>query len=409
MAATSPRAPALRSAYDCVVVGFGFTAIPLADSLSQAGLTVLHLLPSPARQPGLWLHPRLVTASEHSPSCHGPSCHGAIRRRPLAGVHWLDPDGQVVASLRAAHGSLRAPESAELPGCPSIAWSPHRIDRVELAAAAAWQATEPGRIEFATAAGQHAVQFKLGLSVGAASAAGSRLAIGGIYRGVSRAAAGEQVAQLFATQQAGSTFWLMPLPDGLTSLGLIRMVPAGSCNQACLSQLLEEALVACPALTEQLHAAQLLGSLHHAQESVEATDSHNERWLDERWLTLAEYEQWIDPIFASGAWLAPRALPAVLAAAIVACHDQAVPSRTRQTQWRQAEQAARAQLSQWYARGQRLPLPPLEPTAQAWCQELLSAQPAATSEPPASPPFAWEARALFPPRRSLLSLGSILL
>jgi hypothetical protein len=400
MAATSPRAPALRAAYDCVVVGSGFTAVPLADSLNQAGLTVLHLFPSPAKQTCLWLHPRLT----------GFDRHGQLRRRSLAGVQWLDPDGQVVASLRGAGGSLRAPESAELPGCTQTAWSPHRIDRVELAAAAAWQATEPGRIEFATAAGEHAVQFKLGLSVGTTRAAGSRLAIGGIYRGVSRAAAGEQVAQLFATQQSDTTFWLSPLPDGLTSLGLIRTASPGSCNQACLSQLLEEALVACPALTEQLHAAQLLGSLHHAQESVDPTCSHDDHWLDERWLTVAEYEQWIDPIFASGAWLASRALPAVVAAAVVACHDQAVPSRTRQTQWRQAEQAAWTQLSHWYTRGQRLPLPPpLEPAAQAWCQELLSAQPAATSEPPASLPFAWEARALFPPRRSLLSLGSLLL
>jgi hypothetical protein len=399
MAATSPRAPSLRAAYDCVVVGSGFTATAAADSLSQAGLTVLHLLPSPSRQPGLWLHPRLITASEH-----GPSCDGVVRRRPLAGVQWLDADGQVVASLLAASESLRAQETAELPGCPQTAWSPHRIDRVELTAADAWHATEPGLIEFATATARHIVQLKLGLNVGATSAASPRLAIGGIYRGVAPLAGDSPLARLFATRLPGTTFWLSPLPNGLTSLGLIRTIPAGSYNQACLSQLLEESLVACPALTEQLHAAQLLGGLHHAQEPIEPTCS-----LDDRWLTLAEYEQWIDPIFASGAWLASRELPAVVAAAVVACHDDVVPSRTRQAQWHQAEQAARAQIIQWYARGQQQPLPPLEPTAQGWCQELLSVLPPATNEPPASPPFAWEPRALLPPRRSLLSLGSFLL
>lgn len=292
----------LHSAYDCVVVGSGFTAQMLARSLAEAELTVLHVLPRPIRPPNGWLHPRFVSDAQ-----------GELRRRPLAGLDWLNASGQVVASWPADRS-----ESAAAAGEPTML-SP-RLERVELSAADDWSSSGPGQIDLRALAGAYSVRCQIGFVVGAATQPRT-VAVGGIYRGVFRSGgldqdATQHTAQVFATQRPGEAFWLVPLSGGLVSLGWLgagrRTGRQEVLASESLGSLFEEALVACPTLTQQLYAAHLVGNLYSAGDAPRSAEPAR----GAGWHSFTEFEDWVDPVFASGLWLARQSIPPLVAEAL---------------------------------------------------------------------------------------------
>lgn len=102
--------------------------------------------------------------------------------------------------------------------------------------------------------------------------------------------------------------WLIPLPAGVTSIGVVcdpRII--GSGGRARLEQLVEAA----PSIAERLHGAQLVGEVRTASNY----SYRHERAAGPRWIMVGDAFGFLDPVFSSGVFMAMRS--AELAAEVV--------------------------------------------------------------------------------------------
>ncbi|WP_145098285.1 hypothetical protein [Anatilimnocola aggregata] len=382
-------APPLREAYDCVVIGGGNSAHLLTAAFSQAGLSSLHLLRETTQPPAAWLHPRLLNVGNDEQP----------RRTALAGVQVLDTSGRLLASLTAsAAGAAGEQSAANLPSCQHERASLGTTTVFQLPSSCDVSASECDKLELCGTRWRHSIQTRAVINLVPAHSEQAWTAIGGLYRGVTFLPGEERQGLLFATYRGCEVFWLMPGQNGLTSLGWLRPSPVGT-NIDSLAGSMEEALVACPALTQRLIAAQLVGNWHqtHEEPAIGGTPNH--------WLTLAASESWIDPVFSGGHWLLESFLPQIVSLVSSVCisvRDQRSATQQLQFEWLQAARLLRARTNCWYH--------PTDATADLVTREIFAQLLASDSHHgpttgllPASS-FSWEARGILAPRRALLSL-----
>ncbi|WP_425616560.1 hypothetical protein NA78x_000208 [Anatilimnocola sp. NA78] len=384
-------APSLRDAYDCVVLGSSTSAHLLTTALAQAGLHTLVLQSAHSPLASAWLQPRFSCSTDASP-----------RRSLLSGVQLLNTMGRLMASLATPAGEKPV---AALPLFDREQSSRPQVTHLQLADDAEVTSQQTGSVEICSPRCQQQVRASVVIQLVPIAGTPPRTAIGGLYRGVTLLPGEDRQALLFATTRGAEVFWLVPQADGLCSLGLLRAATESTGEQSAGSEL-EEALVACPALTQRLIAAQLVGGLHqvHEEPLAEKRPDH--------WLTLPDCETWIDPVFASGHWLLEQLLPQVMAAVTSACANSAcvnqgaLPS-LRQIAWQESAQQLRTRIDRWYRPEEMLKSVGDDLATSTIYSQLLASERASeapSSTPPSASSFSWEARGIFAPRRALLSL-----
>ena len=119
------------------------------------------------------------------------------------------------------------------------------------------------------------------------------------YAGVSRDE-GREAGDIVLVLLRDGWFWLIPLPDGITSVGLVtdgaRIKAAGLAPAA----LLERALACCPAAAERMRAARRVSDVYAASDySYECAAIAGDGYL-----LLGDAAAFIDPVFSTGVWLA---------------------------------------------------------------------------------------------------------
>jgi hypothetical protein len=335
----------LREAYDCVVLGNSRTASQLAAALVRTGRQTLQLTREPAVEQS-WLHPRWNTFSEFATG----------QRAPLSGVGVWTANGKRITSLRAAtnvfssqfNTSRNSPaESFALPaGCRVACDGPREI-RLN------------GALPPTTIAANCII------AVGSDDRRPQPVAIGGIYRDVSSAIGEERHAALFATQQGSEVFWLVPVAGALWSIGLLGS-PMEFVEET-IADVFEEALVACPALTQRLISAELIGGLHCSKGVTESTRVE----LETDVVSLPDYSDWLDPVFSSGAWLGDE-----LATQITPLLQEENASADRltefQQQWSAVEQLTRERIAPWYQQHEDLSNALHDHAQREWYERLLT-------------------------------------
>jgi len=302
-------APSFRDAYDCAVVGDGWAAALFAGELSRAGLSTVQVTQEAYRAVDAWLHPRLQQDElDQLPT-----------RNHVRGIVVLDVAGDTVEVLK-----------------PNLL-APWRFGTVTLFEAR--RQFVPTTPVFDGNA-RCVVQFVSGTK--------PQFAVGGIYRDVTREAGDEQFAQLFQTRVPGMVAWLAACGSGLFSLGIIRTGGEGGNGNTAAADMLEEALVACPALTRRLAHAELVGELHTRANPLCAPKMSG----TDKEVFLPAYDAEIDPLFAGGYELACRG-GAELAAVLMA--RGGLPGSDRQRiaawreGWRETEQGVRNLVRYYYS------------------------------------------------------------
>ena len=343
MAATT-----LRDTYDCVVLGSSRTAAQVAAAVARTGRQTLHL--SPAQPPPAgWLHPRWSSQDRLEISA----------RSPLSGVTAWNCAGKITAVIKSAN----SPSAARL-GTPTTATS------FQLPAGCHIAQESPREVRLNGALPPLAIQAPVVMRIESTSSSADFLAIGGAYRGVSSPAGEDRQAALFATRRASELFWLVPQADGLWSLGLRRTGLAGDLAGESMAGTFEDALVACPALTQRLIAAELVGELHLATAApLRANQTAGA-------VSLPAYDDWFDPVFASADWLGEE-LAGQLTAALSSVPDfmeNTTALAEWQHSWQAVEQLTRERLAPWYERNEELPAALQDHAQRAWYEKLLAGE-----------------------------------
>lgn len=192
--------------------------------------------------------------------------------------------------------------------------------------------------------------------------------IGSIYRDVASEPGTERQATLFATRREDEVFWLVPLEGGLWSLGLLRPRTELPIADEAVAHFLEEALVACPALTQRLITAELVGGLHvFAESNAGAIESSQDV------LTLPNYDDWLDPVFASGDWLS-RELAQQFVAQLSTANGDDQRIAEWLSSWPAVEQLTRERIAPWYQLATSLPETLHDHAQREWYERLLLAQ-----------------------------------
>jgi len=119
------------------------------------------------------------------------------------------------------------------------------------------------------------------------------------YTGVKREV-GDRAGDIVLVLLRDGWFWMIPLPDGVTSVGL---VAEGSRLKECglpPIELLEESLRRCPAAAERMtdarRVSQVWGASDYSYECKEVAG--------DGYLLMGDAAAFIDPVFSTGVWLA---------------------------------------------------------------------------------------------------------
>ena len=336
MAATS-----LREAYDCVVIGNGRTAAHVAAAIARSGKQTLRLS-SAASSRSAWLHPRWTSAAGDD-----------SERTMLSGLCVLNSAGQRMTMLRAA--ATAAPCRAST------------AEAFVLPAGCAVVCDDPREVRLNGALPPTTIRAGLVISAASSFVPDNQIAIGGIYRDVSCELGEERQAQLYATQRAGEVFWLVPQADGRWSLGLL--TSRAEIIAESLADTLEEALVACPALTQRLIAAELLGGLHLSPAMTSAATTKLPGAL-----SVPEYDSWLDPIFACSDWLGMELAGQLALHLPSGAATGAEQLAAWQQDWFATEQLTRERITPWYRLHDDLPAALHDHAQRTWYERLLAGQ-----------------------------------
>ncbi|WP_254513132.1 hypothetical protein [Anatilimnocola floriformis] len=328
----------LQQAYDCVVIGSGKTAGLIAAAVARTGRQTLQLssptIPRPA-----WLHPRWTVVEGEEQL-----------RSPLSGVSVVNAAGKRTTVLRAATSSASAAQRLST------------ADSFALPAGCQLTCHSPRELHLNGALPPTSIRAELIVAVEQRDYQPTSTAIGGIYRDVACDLGEERQALLFATLRASEVFWLVPLADGQWSLGLLTSAPELSAEDS-IADVLEEALVACPALTQRLISAELLGSLHLSSTAAESAPLAELTGA----IHVPEYDGWIDPVFASSDWLS------VELASQIALHLPAGTEHWLQD-WPAVEQFTSERIAPWYRAHEALPAALQDHAQRSWYEKLLAGQ-----------------------------------
>ncbi len=119
------------------------------------------------------------------------------------------------------------------------------------------------------------------------------------YTGVPRAA-GRAAGDIVLVLLRDGWFWMIPLPDGITSVGL---VTDGTRIKSCglpPAELLERSLRCCPAARERMRDARRVSEVYAASDySYECAAIAGDGYL-----LVGDAAAFIDPVFSTGVWLA---------------------------------------------------------------------------------------------------------
>lgn len=337
----------LREAYDCVVLGNSRTASQLAAALARTGRQTLQLKRDPVAEQS-WLHPRWNNFTEASVG----------QRSSLSGVGVWNANGKQITSLRAA-ANVSSPQYSASGNSPAESFA--------LPAGCRIACDVPREIRLNGALPPTRITAQCILAVGTDSLRPQPTAIGGIYRDVTSPAGEERHAALFATQQGRDIFWLVPISGALWSIGLLRAPSEFVAAEDALADVFEDALVACPVLTQLLISAQLIGGLHSS--ACANRSPLNDRRAEV--LLLPEYDNWLDPVFSSGVWLGEE-LAAQFAQLLQAEPISAERIREWQEHWQAVEQLTRERIAPWYQQHEALPAALHDHAQREWYERLLS-------------------------------------
>lgn len=335
-----------REAYDCIVLGSGRTAQHIAAAIARTGRQTLQLHP-PAAPPAAWLQPRFSSFAgleiEH--------------RRPLSSVSALNATGKPIATVQAPIGlSSRFHFQAQA-----------AITEFALPSGCRVACETSGQVRLNGALPPTTIQANAVVRVENAVRSTPLTVIGGIYRDVTSAPGTERQATLFATRRDGEVFWLVPIEGVLWSLGLVQPQQESSIAAEALADLLEEALVACPALTQRLIVAELVGGLHVTSESVTAPAESTSGLI-----VLPSYDQWLDPVFASGDWLSRELAQQFVSLLSESANEERVADWL--AAWPAVEQLTRERVTPWYHLEATLPETMHDHAQREWYERLLIAQ-----------------------------------
>jgi flavin-dependent dehydrogenase len=119
------------------------------------------------------------------------------------------------------------------------------------------------------------------------------------YEGVPRAA-GKRGGDILLIVLRDGWFWVIPLPDGYASIGLVLDAAAMRRHALPPEALLEQALRRCPAAAPLVANARRLSPVYTASDySYDCREVAGDRWL-----LMGDAAAFIDPVWSSGVWLA---------------------------------------------------------------------------------------------------------
>lgn len=335
----------LRDAYDCIVLGGSRTATQIAAAVARTGRQTLQLTREPTAAHS-WLNPRWDAYSQFADG----------QRLPLSGVGVLNAAGKRFTAIRAAATAS-----------PLISSSRHRaVAAFALPHGCRVACEAPREIRLNGAIPSTTIRANSVIFVGSSPNSSRQSAIGGIYRDVSAAEDEERQAMIFSTQRGGEVFWLVPMAGALWSIGLLRSQAEWPAECETIADAFEDALVACPALTQRLISAQLVGGLHF---STEATQPAQREFAPDV-LSLPDYGSWLDPVFSSNDWLGDE-LAAQFTQLLIA--GNASPERLThwQQQWSAVEQLTRERIAPWYQQHEALTNALHDHAQREWYEKLL--------------------------------------
>lgn len=290
-----------------------------------------------------WLHPRWTAAE-------GDDC----QRLPLSGVSVVNCAGQRTTVLRVS--SAAATSSAR----------PVAVDAITLPEDCQMTCVAPREIRLNGALPPTTIRAGLVISVENTAGLSAPRAIGGIYRDVACDLGDERQALLFATRNH-DVFWLVPLTEGRWSLGLLSSRVEQPAEES-LADVFEEALVACPALTQRLISAKLLGDLHVSPDC--SSDTADLRGA----IKVPEYEGWLDPVFASSDWLGTELASQVTLQLPAGADSLDERLRAWQQDWSAVEQLTSERIAPWYRLHDSLPAALHDHAQRTWYEKLLAGQ-----------------------------------
>jgi hypothetical protein len=337
----------LREAYDCIVLGSGRTASQIAAAVARTGQQTLQLTRESAAGQS-WLQPRWDCYSEFA----------AGQRLPLNGVSVLNAAGKRITALRAA--ACAAPQQSA---------SRHAAVAFTLPHGCRLTCDVPREIRLNGALPPRTIRANVVIAVRNGPNTANQAAIGGIYRDVSSGDNEERQATIFATQRSGEVFWLVPMAGALWSIGLLRSRAELSLAYETIADVFEDALVACPALTQRLISAQLVGGLHFST----ATTQSGVHDLAADVLSLPDYSCWLDPVFASSDWLGDEL--ATQFTQLLMEHVPAEKFAEWQQQWSAVEQLTRERIAPWYQQHEALTNALHDHAQREWYEKLLTGGP----------------------------------
>ncbi len=128
-----------------------------------------------------------------------------------------------------------------------------------------------------------------------------KVAVWGYYRGVQRDDGDLGGATIILhTQEKKSWFWLIPLANGITSIGVVGDADYLQQDRREPSEIVEDELVRCPALTDRLLDAELVSQFRVASEFSYTVA----QGAGNGWVCVGDAAGFIDPIYSSGVYFA---------------------------------------------------------------------------------------------------------
>lgn len=335
----------LRDAYDCIVLGSGRTANQVAAAIARTGRQTLQLTRETSPPPS-WLHPRFSAPPEIE----------SLPRLPLSSVNAVNAAGKTLATVSAANWSAARCATSTTPA----------VTTFEMPAGCG-AACAADAVHLNGALPPTVIRSEVVIEIKARRTNEPFTVIGGTYRNVTSPPGSERQATLFATRRGGEVCWLVPMVNGIWSLGLFRSTDARPAEESP-AHWFEEALVACPTLTQRLFAAELIGELHATPVRSAPPQSESPPAA----ITLPAYDDWLDPVFASGDWLGHE-LAQQLIAKFPCANDATARLAERQATWPAVEQLTRERIAPWYQLDATLPAALHDHAQREWYEKLLNA------------------------------------
>lgn len=119
------------------------------------------------------------------------------------------------------------------------------------------------------------------------------------FEGVARRD-GEYAGNISIYRLAEGWIWVIPLPDGLTSIGVVCLPRVLKARAGDRNSFFMELLLGVPQLADRMRDARLAGEVHASGNYSYACD----RFHGRGWLMVGDAAAFIDPVFSSGVYLA---------------------------------------------------------------------------------------------------------